>query len=124
MAKMSLPAPTAPAQPYLEFGKKATVPPTQRETASVGSVTQRLLVLVAAHSVYPPAPDTISVSSHDTSARLHTHASLRGREKGDTADLDRNDTAPDKDPPGHQAATQPHEAGACKCSRLPSLADT
>ena len=121
---MSLPDSAAPAQQYFEFGKKATVPPTQRETASVGSVTQRLSVPVVVRSGYLPVPDTISVSSHDTSARLHTHAFLRGREKGDTADLDRSDTAPDKDPPGHQAATQPHGTGACKYSRLPSLADT
>ena len=121
---MSLPASAAPAQQYFEFGKKATVPPTQRETASVGSVTQRLPVLVAVHSGYPPAPDTISVPSHGTSARLHMHAFLRGRETGDTAGLDRNDTAPGKGPPGHQAAAQPRGAGACKCSRLPSLADT
>ena len=99
MAKMSLPASTAPAQPYLEFGKKATVPPTQRETASVGSVTQRLPVLVALHSGYPPAPDTISVSSHDTSAHLHMHVFLRDRETGDAAGLDKSDTAPGKGPP-------------------------
>ena len=121
---MSLPASTAPAQQYLEFGKKATVPPTQRETASVGSVTQRLSVPVVVRSGYLPVPDTIFVSSHDTSARLHMHAFLRGRETGDTAGLDRNDTAPGKGPPGHQAATQPREAGACKCSRLLSLAGT
>ena len=96
---MSLPASTAPAQQYFEFGKKATVPPTQRGTASVGSVTQRLSVPVVVHSGYLPVPDTISVSSHDTSARLHMHAFLRDRETGDTAGLDRNDTAPGKGPP-------------------------
>ena len=75
------------------------MPPTQRETASVGSVTQRLSVPVVVRSGYLPVLDTILVSSPDTSAALHTRVFLRGRETGDTAGLDRNDTAPGKGPP-------------------------
>ena len=99
MAKMSLPASAAPAQQHLDFGKKATVPPTQRGTASVGSVTQRLSVPVVVRFGYLPVPDTIFVSSPDTSAALHTRAFLRGRETGDTAGLDKSGTAPGKGPP-------------------------
>ena len=124
MAKRSLPASAVPAQQHLDFGKEATVPPTQRETAPVGSVTQRLSVLVVDRSGYLPGLDTIFAYSPDTSAVLHTCGIPRDRATDDTAGLDKSDTAPDKGPPGHQAATRPHGTGACKCSRLSSLAHT
>ena len=124
MAKMSLPASAVPARQHLDLGKKATVPPTQRGTASVGSVTQCFSVLVVDHSGYLPDLDTIFASSPDTSAALHTCGTPRDRATDDTAGLDKSDTAPDKGPPGHQVATQPHGTGACKCSRLSSLAHT
>ena len=70
------------------------MPPTQRETASVGSVTQCFSVLVVDHSGYLPDLDTIFASSPDTSAVLHTCGIPRDRATDDTAGLDKSDTAP------------------------------
>ena len=99
MAKMSLPASALPARQHLDLGKKATVPPTQRETASVGSVTQCFSVRVVDHSGYLPDLDTIFASSSDTLVAPHKRGALHDQAPDDTAAPGRSHTAPGRDPP-------------------------